>query len=203
MGFSIYDILNEDDDEMSTSATTEPTSGENSEADDDFSIDTSLDDNGESDPQDAEGLDGGLDDSPSDSDDLGGGDDNSGGDTSTDGDGEPNEANTDMFYSLSTDEQQMKIRELKRLYSSMFNSCNDLIERIDNTNNDAAGELISRLSSVMNDIREAIADYIIYIFPNKSYIENDTQFNIFMMYINSVSGVMEKIAQKIEKEENL
>ena len=82
----------------------------------------------------------------------------------------------------------------------MFNSCNDLIDRLDNIDNDACDILISRLSSVMNDIRDSIADYIIYIFPNKSFIENDTQFNIYMMYINSVSGIMEKINEKIKKE---
>ena len=200
MSFSIYNILNEEDDEMSTPAETEPTSGEeNSGADDDFSIDTSLDDDGaESDPQDAEGSDDGFDDPSSGSDDIGA-DTGSNGDSS-DGDEEPNEANTDMFYSLSTEAQQVKIRELKRLYSSMFNSCNDLIDRLDNIDNDACDILISRLSSVMNDIRDSIADYIIYIFPNKSFIENDTQFNIYMMYINSVSGIMEKINEKIKKE---
>lgn len=201
---TIFDLLNEaEDDNVETfadvgqdeapssdqsgeDATTEDDSG----GDDDFNIDTSLDDEGNDD---------------SGGDDLGGGGDDLGSDTSSDtssGEEEaPVQANTDLFGSLPPEEQKMKIMELKRLYSELYSSTDDLLERINQTNTDEDNiEIIGRITSSLYAIRQYMLDYITHIFPVKPYMENDFNFNRFLAIINGIGTVIEEIgAIKIAK----
>lgn len=200
---TIFDLLNEaEDDNVETfadvgqdeapssdqsgeDATTEDDSG----GDDDFNIDTSLDDEGNDD---------------SSGDDLGGGGDDLGSDTSSDVSSEeeaPVQANTDLFGSLPPEEQKMKIMELKRLYSELYSSTDDLLERINQTNTDEDNiEIIGRITSSLYAIRQYMLDYITHIFPAKPYMENDFNFNRFLAIINGIGTVIEEIgAIKIAK----
>ena len=69
--------------------------------------------------------------------------DSSGEDTSSDelsggleDDEKPNQNNTDMFFSLSKEEQQLKIKMLKSQFLNLYTSCDDLIERLDGEKTD-------------------------------------------------------------------
>ena len=205
MGFSIWDILREaDGDEQqpeanttdtadSPEATEAPAEDNNASDDqngDDFSIDTSLDN-----------TDGG--------DDAAGGDDmgsDSGGDDGTnkndgeDGDDEPVEANTDMFASLSAEEQTIKIKELKKLYNDLYTSIDDLIERISNIDYSEMNiTYMLKINNTLYDLKQYVSDYMIHVFPTKSYYENDVMFNRFLLQVNSISAILEKIYKDIAK----
>lgn len=159
--------------------------------DDDFDINADL---GEED------MDGG--------DDAGGGDTDIGSDTSSSGgsggemaEEEPVKANTDIFASLSKEEQQVKILELKKLFANLYSSTDDILEKINNTETDENNiHVINRISMTIFNLRKYIADYIENSFAYKSYIENDITFNRFLSIINSVSSVLEDIGkEKCEK----
>lgn len=110
---------------------------------------------------------------------------------------EPVKANTDIFASLSKEEQQVKILELKKLFANLYSSTDDILEKINNTETDENNiHVINRISMTIFNLRKYIADYIANSFAYKSYIENDITFNRFLSIINSVSSVLEDISKE-------
>ena len=212
--FSIFDILREQgvlkeaegDENTSDGASTtdnnnEADNGENNETgeedmaggDDDFDIDASLDD----------GDDGGEnpDSSPSDSDDGGSGSDSADGGNNSDE--EVNDDNTDIFSSLSAEEQQIKIKELKGLYQQMYTSCDELLDRINNLEfTEDSLPIMTRITYALYDLKKYISEYIISVYPRKSYIENDIAFNRFLMILNSVKDILSRYQKKSERDDS-
>ena len=212
--FSIFDILREQgvlkeaegdentsDEASTTDNNNEADNGEDNETgeediaggDDDFDIDASLDD----------GDDGGenSDSSPSDSDDGGSGSDSAGGDNNSDE--EVNDDNTDIFSSLSAEEQQIKIKELKGLYQQMYTSCDELLDRINNLEfTEDSLPVMNRITYALYDLKKYISEYIISVFPRKSYIENDIAFNRFLMILNSVKDILSRYQKKSERDDS-
>ena len=212
--FSIFDILREQgvlkeaegDENSSDGASTadnnnEADNGEDNKTgeediaggDDDFDIDASLDD----------GDDGGEnpESSPSDSDDGGSGSDSAGGDNNSDE--EVNDDNTDIFSSLSAEEQQIKIKELKGLYQQMYTSCDELLDRINNLEfTEDSLPVMNRITYALYDLKKYISEYIISVYPRKSYIENDIAFNRFLMILNSVKDILSRYQKKSERDDS-
>ena len=212
--FSIFDILREQgvlkeaegDENTSDGASTtdnnnEADNGEDNKTgeedmaggNDDFDIDASLDG----------GEDGGenSESSPSDSDDGGSGSDSAGGDNNSDE--EVNDDNTDIFSSLSAEEQQIKIKELKGLYQQMYTSCDELLDRINNLDyTEDSLPIMTRITYALYDLKKYISEYIISIFPRKSYIENDIAFNRFLMILNSVKDILSRYQKKSERDDS-
>ena len=219
MPFSFYDILDESSEEEQFNS--------NVLLEDEFDIDTSLDDV----PKPGEDQDGDAGDNsqqPSDGDqqqngddqqqddgygdeDQEGGDDGSGeapqddqggGEASEDGE-EPEEANTDIFDSLSADEQKIKIMELQRLYGEMYNSCDDISKRLNDLDTDEYNiDIISRVSDSMNILKKYIQDYLIGSFAKKSYVENDIMYNRFLSIISSLAAVLDQLSNREKKQQD-
>ena len=213
--FSIFDILREQgvlkeaegDENSSDGASTtdnnsEADNGEDNETgeediagghDDDFDIDASLDD-GDDDGENPES-------SPSDSDDGGSGSDSAGGNNNSDE--EVNDDNTDIFSSLSAEEQQIKIKELKGLYQQMYTSCDELLDRINNLEfTEDSLPVMTRITYALYDLKKYISGYITSVFPRKSYIENDIAFNRFLMILNSVKDILSRYQKKSERDDS-
>jgi len=160
---------------------------------DEFDIDTSIDDEGDDE-------EGGGDDTAAD-DDTGGGD-TDGGDTSSmaDAEQEANPINTEIFDSLTPEEQAVKIKELKRLYKDLYTSVVDLSTRVRDTKIDEDNiDMMDRINSDLYDLKTYIRDYFTNSFETKSYIENDIKFSQFLFYLNSIKDVIEKVASSNEK----
>lgn len=154
----------------------------------DFNIDTELGDDTEG------GEDVGDDiDTGSDSNDVSGG-----GETS--GEGEPNKANTDIFASLTAEEQIVKIKELKNQFARMYASCDDLLAKVNDIDtNEFTLDPISRVSNTLYELKQYISDYMTNTFPHRSYIENDITFNRFLTILSAVTNVFEDINKENEK----
>ena len=207
MPFSFYDILDESSEEEQFNS--------NVLREDEFDIDTSLDDVPK--PGEDQGGDAGDNSQqPSDGDqqqdgdnqqqDDGSGeapqDDQGGGEASEDGE-EPVEANTDIFDSLSADEQKIKIMELQRLYGEMYNSCDDISKRLNDLDTDESNiDIISRVSDSMNILKKYIQDYLIGSFAKKSYVENDIMYNRFLSIISSLTDVLDQLSNREKKQQD-
>lgn len=213
MPFSFYDILDESSEEEQFNS--------NVLLEDEFDIDTSLDDvpkpgedqggdavdnskqpsDGDQQQQDdrsgyegQEGGDDGSGEAPQ--------DDQGGGEASEDGE-EPVEANTDIFDSLSADEQKIKIMELQRLYGEMYNSCDDISKRLNDLDTDESNiDIISRVSDSMNILKKYIQDYLIGSFAKKSYVENDIMYNRFLSIISSLTDVLDQLSHREKKQQD-
>ena len=215
--FEDLDLLKEaeDDGDAEMSAATGDTGGGGDDAgDDEINIDADLnadDTNTGGDDTtpttDDTGTDDGGDDM-GDLDDLGG--DNDGGDTSStdtnsdedSGDGEVNPANTDIFSSLSKEEQQVKIQQLKVLFGNMYSSCIDIGEKIDNIDYDIANhETVSRLAAALYRLKDYISDYITKVFPYKDYYQNNVEYWKFLSNLNSITNVAQELNKIKEKDQ--
>lgn len=179
----------ETEDTGSEESTTTDDSSESSEentedSDDDFSIDTNLDDS--SDESGAGVEDSTSDDSSSslDSDSAEGEEDTS---------EEVVKTNADIFNSLSVEEQKIKIGELKGCFSDLYSTLSDILDRANNIDKDEDLEILDRVCSNIYNLKQYVKDYIIKVFPNKSYIENDIAFNRFLSMLNSLKVVIDEI----------
>lgn len=154
--------------------------------DEDFDVDTNIDD----------GDTG--DDSGSDSDsDLG--NDTSGGDFDG-GEEEVNPKNTNIFSTLSAEEQAIKIAELKKIYNDLYIYISDMLGKINDINpNEDNIEAIYRVTSALYSLKTNIADYIKNIFPLKSYIENDVAYNRYLIIVRSITNIMNMVASEMEE----
>ena len=158
-------------------------------SDEDFDVDTTIDDGGD----DAGGGDetGG--------DDIGGGDDlDSGGSLDGGSEEEVNPKNTDIFASLTKEEQAIKIRELKRLFNDLYTYTNDMMAKVDDINPSEDNlEALYRVTSGLYTMKASMAEYIKFIFPIKSYIENDVAYNRYLTIIQSITDVINTLADEI------
>ena len=157
--------------------------------DDNFSIDADLD----------------AGDDTNDNPDNDGGDNTSDMNTTSGGGEEPeeevNDDNTDIFSTLTAEEQQMKIKELKSLYQQLYCSCDDVMNRLNKLDtNEKNVYVIDRISSSIYTLKKYIGDYLIDIFPNKSYIENDISFNKFLLVVQSISDIIDRYNAQIAKD---
>ena len=159
--------------------------------DDDFNIDTSLDSG------DDTGEEGG--------DDLGG-DDEGGmeGDGDVDGSSpseeEVNPANTDVFATLTAEEQKIKIMQLKSQYNDLYTYCDDLLTKMNDMDlEEDTLEVVSKISSDLYSLKDYIRDYMISIFPMRSFIENDIFYNRFVAQLSSIQYIIDQLAVGREK----
>jgi hypothetical protein len=216
--FSFYDILDESsekDDLFNTNIFLE----------DEFDIDTSLDDMPKVDDQSpqadqqaekavdndqgSEGQDNSGDDSGEDAQEPeenpdgeeGSGEAPEGGDQPQGDEAEePVEANTDIFSSLSADEQSVKIFELQRLYAQLYNSCNDISKRINDLDTDEKDlEIISRVGDSITQLKKYIEDYLTKHFSKKSFVENDIMYNRFLAILSSITSVLQELSKSRDK----
>lgn len=198
--FSIYDILREADGDENQANNT-PAADTNTDTETQTTkteVEVKNDDNNDQQGDDPAGNDDfDMDMSLDGEDDTEGGedtgtDDMGGGDMGTEE--EPVEANTDMFGALSAEEQIMKISELKKQYAQLYNSCDDLIEKISNIeNNENTLAPLSKLVNTLTDLKTYIIDYIYNQFDSKSFYENDVKLNFFLSIFYSISEVLSDI----------
>ena len=157
--------------------------------DDDFDVDTSIGDGETEGNPDDTTDDGGSD--------LGG---DSGGGLGGSSEEEVNPKNTDIFSTLSKEEQAIKISELKKKYNQLYIYTSDMYGKINDINPDEDNlESIYRVTSGLYSLREYISDYIKNIFPMKSYIENDIAYNRFLTIIQSITQVITTLASELEE----
>jgi len=189
------DIINGGDQAADTGADDAGTTDDNTDnatddsGDDEFNIDTSVDD-------DSEGGDEGGDDS--------GGDDMDTGDDSSidsgggmDGEGEPLPENNDVFVTLTAEEQQVKIMELKKLYNDLYTYTDDLLKKMNDLDvEEDTLEIISRTSSQLYQLKIYLRDYMAHTFNTKSFVENDVYFNRFSSIIYSIGVIVDRLVEK-------
>ena len=155
--------------------------------DEDFDIDTSLD----GDEEEGGGEEGEGEAPPEEApaQDQGGGEGE-----------EPVQANTDIFATLSAEEQQIKLSELKKLYKDMYSAVSDLIHRVDDMDLDEnIMEPMTRISDVLHRLQDSIADYFNNLFNIRSYFENDVKYNEFLLVLNQTTTIVDDLAKSREK----
>lgn len=171
--------------------------------------DTIPNDGGEGDEEletiddDNDGLDGG--DSADDGQDDMSTDDSSGGDmdTSTD-ENDPHkklkELEAEIFDQLSEEEKEMKRNELKKLYvlliekaESIFNLTQEI------TKTDDTVKLIDYVLNTLMDLKTYLGDYVSDVYDNRTYLQNNVNFQKFLAIFDSIHAIFQEIIQMDKK----
>jgi len=130
-------------------------------------------------------------------------DNNSNSTPSTNNDGEQSSIDElkrqeeEMYADLTPEQLDIKHRELKTQFLSMFDLTTQIIERI----NDAATTeenmpIIEFVSNKLSSLRDMMTDYINSVYKTKSYIENSINYNKFLAILNGINKILEEMNQK-------
>lgn len=100
----------------------------------------------------------------------------------------------EMYSNMSPEQLDIMHRELKSRFIDIYNICTNIIERLSavhvSEDNVPTLEYISRTLSTTKDM---IVDYIDNIYKSKSYIENNVNYNKYLVIINAVNKMLESI----------
>ena len=128
--------------------------------------------------------------------------DNSEEDTTDDSstESEEKELDRELFNSLTEDEKKRKVETLKRLFMDLYSNCDGLVNKFNqiSDDNDDFSPVIKRILSTLYDLKEYISYYIINVYNNKSYIENDINFNRYLSVLNGIKLVVEELEKSKE-----
>ena len=98
------------------------------------------------------------------------------------------------FEDLSEDEKKMKITELKDLYITVYKKCGTISEMLAGVKKDEETiQIIEYISNTLIDLQEYVNDYINKIFDSKTYVENLSMLQKYIVIFNSINKVFEQI----------
>ena len=124
-------------------------------------------------------------------------------DTSTD-ENDPHkklkELEAEIFDQLSEEEKEMKRNELKKLYvlliekaESIFNLTQEI------TKTDDTVKLIDYVLNTLMDLKIYLGDYVSDVYDNRTYLQNNVNFQKFLAIFDSIHAIFQEIVQMDEK----
>ena len=119
------------------------------------------------------------------------GDDDTGSSDSDDYNQQIQNLDKDLYADLSEPQMDIRNKELKRNFASLYDMINDIVERINDISKDS--ESVKPLEFVtikLGDLADRVSDYLVYTYSTKSYTENEINYNL--------AGVVDFIEGHIE-----
>ena len=102
----------------------------------------------------------------------------------------------EIFDNLAQDQKISKINELKDLYTTLYNRCDSIGNRVlDIPKDEETTKLYDFVSNNLNQLKKYIYDYLTNSFDNRTYIENLTMFQKYLAVMDSINGILEEIKQ--------
>lgn len=208
-GAEDYSVDTQDDADTTANDNTDNNAQDTQSDDNNQTEETNNDQNNEEQQQDTdEDYSVNTDEDESQTDDTGEGEDTNT-DNSSDGSTQPsepeeeNELDKELFDNLTDDEKKRKVNTLKKLYIDLYSKCNALIEKFNQMSkgDQDLQEVSKRVLKIIYDLKEYISYYVLNIFDNKSYLENDINFNRYLLILNGIKDAVGDIVKSKEKEE--
>ena len=106
----------------------------------------------------------------------------------------------EIYSNLSSDQLDIKHKELKAQFLAMYDITSSIIERIGdaNVNEDNIG-VIEYISDNLSRMRTMLTDYIESVYSGKSYTENSINYNRFLSVLNGINKLLEQLEKKEDK----
>ena len=124
-----------------------------------------------------------------------GGDDNTGSSDSDDYNQQIQDLDKDLYADLSEPQMDIRNKELKRNFASLYDMIQDIIERINDISKDTASvKPLEFVTNKLNDLADRVSDYLVYTYQTKSYTENEVNYNVFLVAVNQINDIIAKIA---------
>ena len=104
------------------------------------------------------------------------------------------------IYDLSPEQLDVKHKELKSQFLSMYDITTSIIDRIgDASVNEENIGIIEYISDTLSRLRTMLTDYVDSIYASKSYMENFVAYNRFLAVLNGVNKLLEELDKKEDK----
>lgn len=101
---------------------------------------------------------------------------------------------------LTPSELDIKHKELKSQYLTMYDITISLIERIgDISVNEESVGAIEYISDTLSRLKTMLSDYMDSVYSTKSYIENSINYNRFLAVLNGINKLLEEADRKEDK----
>lgn len=108
----------------------------------------------------------------------------------------------ELYSTLSPEERIMKNKILKRQYVTLYNTCQNAIDKFNNiTSLEDVDSQIRRASNILYDLKNMISDYVLNVYNSKSYIENDVQFNRYLAILSTVKAVTDDMVNHYKEKD--
>ena len=104
------------------------------------------------------------------------------------------------IYDLSPKQLDIKHKELKSQFLSMYDITTSIIDRIGDANiNEENIGVVEYISDTLSRLRTMLTDYIDSVYASKSYMENFVAYNRFLAVLNGVNKMLEELDKKEDK----
>lgn len=104
------------------------------------------------------------------------------------------------IYDLSPEQLDIKHKELKTQFLSMYDITTAIIDRIgDASINEENIGVVEYISDTLSRLRTMLTDYVDSIYASKSYMENFVAYNRFLAVLNGINKLLEEIDKKEDK----
>ena len=99
----------------------------------------------------------------------------------------------ELFDTLSIEEQQIKIKELKKQFGDLYSDCVSLVDRINEISTELSSGQINKITKIILELKSSVSFYVLNLYDIKSFIENDVMFNQYLSILDRVKNVLETI----------
>ena len=104
------------------------------------------------------------------------------------------ELEKEIFDQLSDQEKQIKIKELKSLFTDFTVNCDSIIDKANNIPKTVENiKVVDFINKTLIDLKKYSGDYLINTFDLKTYIENLVQFQKFLSVLDAVKNAYSTI----------
>ena len=102
-----------------------------------------------------------------------------------------------IFSSLSPEQKTIKVLELKGTFVTLFNSCDDILEKIELIPKDnGVIDTFEKITDTLIKLKTYIEFYLSKTFDTKSYLENEVVLQKYTTIFNAVKEVFKEISKR-------
>ena len=111
------------------------------------------------------------------------------------------ELEAEIFDQLSEEEKEMKKNELKKLYILLIEKSESIFALAQEiTKTDDTVKLIDYILNTLMDLKTYLGDYVSDIYDNRTYLQNNVNFQKFLTIFDSIHAIFQEIVKMDEKD---
>ena len=115
-------------------------------------------------------------------------------------DGEINQMQSDIFADMTPGQIDIKIKELKTQYITLFSDIGGIIERLSSiTRRQDNIKVVDFLTKKYMELKDMIKDALVYGFDEKSYVQNQITLQNFMGIYANLNQIIEELSLDADK----
>lgn len=111
------------------------------------------------------------------------------------------ELEAEIFDQLSEEEKEMKKNELKKLYILLIEKSESIFALAQEiTKTDDTVKLIDYILNTLMDLKTYLGDYVSDIYDNRTYLQNNVNFQKFLTIFDSIHAIFQEIVKMDEED---